>query len=152
MIGRLESINRSRGGVPKTSVFEALITSQGLDGDHQRDIYDHGGQNRAVVLFSLDLIHALRDEGHPIAAGTTGENLTVSGIDWSSVRPGSELLIGDVQLVVTEYTAPCETIRDSFLDDDFTRISQKVHPGWSRVSARVVVGGIVRPGDAVSHV
>jgi MOSC domain-containing protein YiiM len=151
MTGRLESINRSRGGVPKTSVFEALITGHGLDGDHQRDIYDHGGPIRAVVLFSLDIIHALQREGHPIAAGTTGENLTVSGIAWSSVRPGSELRIGDVQLVVTEYTTPCETIRRSFLDGDFTRISQKLHPGWSRVSARVVAGGIVRPGDAVSH-
>ena len=35
--GRIESINVSRGGVPKTSVFEALITFRGLDGDCQRD-------------------------------------------------------------------------------------------------------------------
>jgi MOSC domain-containing protein YiiM len=151
MTGRLESINRSRGGVPKTSVFEALITRHGLGGDHQQDTCDHGGPNRAVVLFSLDVILALHREGHPIAAGTVGENLTISGIEWSAVRPGSALRIADVQLVVTEYTAPCERIRHSFLEGDFTRISQKLHPGWSRVSARVVVGGIVRPGDAVSH-
>jgi len=34
-------------------------------------------------------IEALQNEGHPIAFGSTGENLTVSGIDWQRVVPGS---------------------------------------------------------------
>jgi MOSC domain-containing protein YiiM len=151
MIGRLESINLSRGGVPKASAFEALITTHGLDGDYQRDTYYHGGPDRAVVLFSLEVIRALQREGHPIAVGTVGENLTISGLEWADVGPESELHIGDVRLVVTKYTSPCEKIRRSFLNEDFTRISQKLHPGWSRVSARVVVGGVVRPGDPVSQ-
>ena len=148
--GRLESINTSRGGVPKTSVFEALVTAHGLDGDHQRDRRYHGGPDRAVVLFSLDVIRALRREGHPIAAGTTGENLTVSGIDWSAVVPGAELRVGEVLLQITKYTSPCETIAAAFLGDDFTRISQKVHAGWSRVCARVTAAGVVYMGDPVT--
>ena len=31
----------------------------------------------------------------------------------------------------------------------FTRISHKLHPGWSRLCARVVSGGLVYPQDAV---
>lgn len=148
--GRLESINASRGGVPKAAMFEGLITERGLDGDHQRDLRYHGGPDRAIVLFSLDVIRALQREGHPVAAGSTGENLTVSGLEWADLVPGRLVQIGEVQLEVTKYTSPCEKIAGSFLDCDFTRISQKRHAGWSRVSARVLAGGLVRMGDPVT--
>ena len=82
--GRLESINVSGGGVPKHSVFETLITVHGVAGDAQDDLRYHGGPDRAVVLFSLELIHALQREGHPIVVGSIGENLTLSGLDWDS--------------------------------------------------------------------
>ena len=150
MPGRLESINSSRGGVPKTSLFEALVTEDGLDGDRQRDLRIHGGLDRAVVLFSLDVIHALQREGHPIAAGSTGENLTVSGLDWATVVPGTELQIGDVRLRITKYTNPCEMIGRYFLGNDFTRISQTFNAGCSRVCARVLTVGVVRVGDPVT--
>jgi MOSC domain-containing protein YiiM len=147
--GRVESINASRGGVPKRSMFEALITEHGIDGDRQRDLRFHGGPDRAVVLFSLDVIKALQREGHSIAAGTTGENLTVSGVPWNTIVPGTELQVGEARLLITKFTSPCEKIAFSFLENDFTRISQKLHPGWSRVSARVLAGGLVTIGDAV---
>src|SRR6185436_10581239 len=96
--GRLESINISPGGVPKTSIPDAQITVSGVEGDRQRDLRYHGGPNRAVVLYSSDLIASLRAEGHPIAPGSTGENLTVSGIDWTRVTIGTELQVGSVRL------------------------------------------------------
>jgi MOSC domain-containing protein YiiM len=150
--GRLESINASRGGVPKRSMFEALITEHGIDGDRQRDLRFHGGPDRAIVLFSLDVIAALQREGHSIAAGTTGENLTISGVPWHTIVPGTELQVGEARLLVTKFTSPCEKIAFSFLENDFTRISQKLHAGWSRVSARVLAGGLVTIGDAVELV
>jgi MOSC domain-containing protein YiiM len=147
--GRVESINTSRGGVPKQPVFEALVTTDGVDGDRQRDRRFHGGPDRAVVLFSLDVINGLRSEGHPIAAGATGENLTLSGIPWARVVPGAELTIGGARLRITKYASPCYKIRGAFADSDETRISQTSHPGWSRLCARVVTDGLVRVGDAV---
>lgn len=149
MSGRLESINASRGGVPKRSMFEALLTDAGIDGDRQRDLRFHGGPDRAIVLFSLEVIRTLQREGHPIAAGTTGENLTVSGLDWNAIVPGTELQIGEVHVRITKYTTPCEQIAFSFFDNDYTRILQTLHPGCSRLSARVLAGGLVRIGDAV---
>lgn len=148
-MGRLESINVSRGGVPKTAVVEAAVTELGLDGDGQRDLHYHGGPDRAVSVYSLDVIRALQREGHPIAPGSAGENLTVSGIDWTAVVPGAEFQIGVVRLRVTTYAVPCRNIRHSFLNDDVSRVSHKSHPGWSRVYTRVLTGGVVRPGDAV---
>jgi MOSC domain-containing protein YiiM len=130
-------------------VLEAVVSREGIIGDVQRDLRYHGGPERAVSIYSLDLIAALRHEGHPIAPGTAGENITVSGIDWSLFVPGRELHIGEVHLAVTGYASPCENIRGSFATHDFTRISQKVHPGWSRVYTRVVTPGTIRPGDPV---
>jgi MOSC domain-containing protein YiiM len=135
--------------VPKRRVAEAGITSDGLEGDAQRDLAVHGGPDRAVVLFSLEAIRALRAEGHPIDIGTTGENLTVSGLVWTEILPGTQIAIGGVRLRVTKYAGPCINIKPSFAGGDFSRISEKRHPGWSRVCARVVTPGIVRVGDAV---
>jgi MOSC domain-containing protein YiiM len=140
-------IHRSNGGVPKLPVPEARITRVGLEGDRQRHRRFHGGPSRAVCLYALELIEALRQEGHPVVPGSVGENVTVAGLDWKLVRPGALLRVGDVMLEVTSFTAPCRNIRKSFLDEDFTRISQKLHPGWSRVYTRVVGEGILRVGD-----
>jgi MOSC domain-containing protein YiiM len=150
--GRVESINVSRGGVPKTCVYEAVVTGGGIAGDHQDDERYHGGPDRAISLYSLDLIEALRAEGHPIAAGSAGENITISGLDWAAVTPGCALQVGGARLLVTKFASPCEKIGGSFLNDDFVRISQKVYPGWSRVYTRVLAGGIIRLGDTVEVV
>jgi MOSC domain-containing protein YiiM len=145
----VSSVNVSDGGVPKTPVAGVMVRASGLDGDRQRDLRYHGGPERAVSLFSLDLIEALRAEGHPIAAGTTGENLTLSGVDWTRMVPGATVRVGQAVLVLTRYASPCQNIESSFRDGDVARIAQKVHPGWSRLYARVAEEGLVRPGDRV---
>ena len=147
--GRLDSINVSRGGVPKRAIAEAAITAEGVEGDRQRDRRYHGGPDRAVTLFSTERIAALQAEGHPIAAGSTGENLTVSGIDWTRATPGARFEIGDVRLEITRYATPCANITASFAGGDITRVGNKVHPGWSRVCARVLMPGRVHVGDSV---
>jgi len=149
--GRVVSVNvNSRGGVPKAAVPAAELTVEGVRGDKQRDRRFHGGPTRAVSLFALERIEALRAEGHPISPGSTGENLTVSGIDWGEVAVGDRLRVGDwVELEITGYAAPCNNIAESFAGEAFKRISQKLHPGWSRLYARVLSEGEVRPGDVV---
>jgi MOSC domain-containing protein YiiM len=146
---RVESINLSDGGVPKFSVPECLVQPSGLEGDRQRDLEHHGGPVRAVCLYSSELITAMKQEGHPIGVGLLGENLTLSGLDWSAIAPGTRLRVGAVELEVTQYTHPCRNIGYAFLKGDFSRVSQKVHPGWSRLYARVTTPGPVKVGDVV---
>jgi MOSC domain-containing protein YiiM len=147
---RVHQLSVSNGGVPKLPVPRAEVTASGIVGDRQRNRLFHGGPRRAVCLFALEEIERLRAEGHPVAPGTTGENVTVAGLPWERVRPGARLALGaEVVLEVTSYTAPCKNIGPSFHDGDFTRISQKLHPGESRVYARVLTPGIVRTGDPV---
>ncbi|PYP99613.1 MAG: MOSC domain-containing protein [Acidobacteria bacterium] len=149
MTGKVVSINRSDGGVPKQPVAECRVSENGLEGDRQRDLHFHGGPNRAVCLYSLEKIEALRSEGHPIAPGTIGENLTVSGLDWSLMVPDVQVEAGDVHLQLTKFAAPCANIAGSFRDGDYSRVAQKLHPGWSRIYARVVKAGVFRVGDTI---
>jgi len=149
-IGTLVSINVSNGGVPKRRVADAKVSLLGLLNDAQNDTKGHGGPERAVCVYALERIRALQSEGHPIDVGTAGENVTVEGIDWGLVAPGARLRLGDeVVLEVSAFTTPCKTIRDSFIDGQFVRISEKLYPGWSRVYTRVLSEGEIRSGDAV---
>ena len=147
--GILHSINVSDGGVPKLPRPHAQIRAGGVEGDRQEDRVLHGGPDRAVCLFSLELIEALQGEGHPIEPGSIGENLTLHGVDWTAMRSGTRLEIGEVVLEVTRPTTPCHKIGAAFADGEFTRVSQKVHPGWSRYYARVLREGLVTTGDRV---
>jgi MOSC domain-containing protein YiiM len=146
---RVASINRSDGGVPKRPVPEGEIRVTGLEGDRQRDLRYHGGPDRAICLYSADVIAALRAEGHSLEAGSIGENLTVAGLDWAAVVPGVRLRVGASELEVTSYASPCANIAGWFEEGDIARVSQKRHPGWSRVYARVLSPGRVAVGDPV---
>ena len=134
----VHQINVSDGGVPKLPVSEGRVSKQGLAGDRRRTRSVHGGPDRAVCLFSLERILALQAEGHPIAPGVCGENLTLAGLEWAQLRPGDRLRIGSELLIeITSYTAPCSHNARWFRDGRYDRISQKKHPGWSRLYASV---------------
>jgi len=149
--GHVIQINiNPQGGVPKQAVAGAGVTSKGVAGDKQRNRRFHGGPQRAVSLYSHDHIQALQAEGHPIVAGSTGENLTIGGLDWAALSVGDQLQIGGrLRIEITGYAAPCNNISASFAGGEITRISQKLHPGWSRLYAKVLNEAEVRTGDLV---
>jgi MOSC domain-containing protein YiiM len=150
MVGRIDSLQASGGGAPKTAVQLAEIGPAGVLGDVQANRRNHGRPWQAICLYSSDLIEALRAEGHPIAPGATGENLTLRGIDWSRLRGGLTITIGEVTLRTTSPAAPCHKIGDCFTDRTWDRIDHGDRPGWARWYASVLSGGTVAPGDTVT--
>jgi len=148
--GRLVQVNVSDGGVPKLAVEVARITRNGVEGDRQHAETVHGGPHRAISILGIEAIRRVASEGHPIRPGTTGENLTTEGFDVSELPVGTRLAIGDeVILEISQPTNPCRTIRHSFADLRFGRLSMKTHPADSRMYARVMREGTVRPGDRI---
>lgn len=150
MNGRIFQLNCSNGGVPKLAVREAVVTPTGLACDRQTRTKFHGGPERALCLFSLEKIMELQAEGHPIFPGSTGENVTLTGLAWERLAPGTRLALGEEVLVeISKYTTPCNTIADSFRAHDFRRIDQKHSPGDSRLYARILQTGTLTVGQEV---
>ena len=148
--GRLLHVNVSAGGVPKLPITAGRITRLGVEGDGQREVTVHGGPHRAVSILGIEAIRRVAAEGHPIGPGTTGENLTTTGFDVSALPIGTQLEIGDeVLLELSGPANPCRTIRHSFTDLRFGRLAIAANPRDSRMYARVLREGTVRPGDRI---
>ena len=149
--GSVFQLNVSPGGVPKLPIRQAYLSILGLAGDDHRNKKVHGGPERALCLYSLELLQALQAEGHPVFAGALGENLTISGLDWEKMVPGVKLQIGKQVLVeITRYTTPCSNLVESFIDEKIERVLQEKNPGWSRLYTRVLQEGEIRVGDPVT--
>jgi MOSC domain-containing protein YiiM len=155
VIGRVASVNVSKGGVPKRPIPSTRVHSLGLEGDgHDEPEPMHGGLKAAVSLYSVESIARVLADGHAAFPGAYGENLTLEGIDWGALQAGDRIAIGSDGLVIelTEFAAPCQTIAHWFVERRIARISPKVHPEDSRWYARVLSEGRVTVGDAVTVV
>jgi MOSC domain-containing protein YiiM len=148
---RIFQINASNGGVPKLPMRAAEVNFLGITVDHHNDTVHHGGVKGALCLYSLERILALQAEGHPIYPGSIGENITISGMDWSRVNQGMRLWLGEsVQIEISDYATPCSKIKESFINEEFTRVHHRKHPGWARAYARVLTPGRITLGDLVT--
>jgi MOSC domain-containing protein YiiM/GNAT superfamily N-acetyltransferase len=150
MDGRVLQVNVSPGGVPKTPVDQAWVGPLGLDGDRHRHDTVHGGPHRAVALLAIEAIERIQADGHPIEPGSVGENLTTSGIELATLPVGTRLAIGDtIVLELSSPANPCDVIKGSFRNGKSGRISILTHPTDSRMYARTLAEGTVRPGDPI---
>ena len=148
----VHSINIStQGGVPKLPIDKAEIKFEGVEGDFNKFRTEKKNSigTRAVTLFSLEQIEKLKSEGHSIDVGTTGENITIVGVDWPSLEVGARMMIGEAMIELSEPTAPCSKIGKSFIDGAFSRIDHELELGWSRWSASVIEEGQVEIGSQV---
>ena len=148
----VHSINIStQGGVPKLPIDKAQIKFEGVEGDFNKFRTEKKNSigTRAVTLFSLEQIEKLKSEGHAIDVGTTGENITIEGVDWPSLEVGTRMMIGEAVIELSEPTAPCSKIGKSFIDGAFSRIDHELELGWSRWSASVIEEGQVEIGSQV---
>lgn len=153
MENHIHQINISKGGVPKLPVGSVYVAKNGLVGDKQKNKKLHGGPERAVCLFSMEIIELLQQEGHPVHPGSTGENITMRYSGYTSLTVGDRLQLGeDVMIEITSYTVPCKTIIQSFADGYFSRISQKIYPGNSRLYAKVIQEGWIQQGDRIDKI
>ncbi|MCX6354614.1 MAG: MOSC domain-containing protein [Candidatus Aureabacteria bacterium] len=140
-MGKIESINISKGkGGPKYPVAEArLIENRGIEGD------GHGGPGpRQVSLLSWESALMMKNAGADIGFGSFGENITTSGLPSRGVGVGHRFTMGESAII--EVTAvgkncpsPCSIFR---------RVGRCIMPDEG-IFCKVVVGGVIRAGDAI---
>lgn len=150
--GAVVSVNVSRGGVPKLPIAGTTVRRGGLVGDAHTDTKHHGGPLQDVCLLAFEAIERIAGEGHQAFPGAYGENLTLIGIDWESLRAGDRLHIGDrgPLLELTDFATPCAKQARWFIDGRIGRISAAVYPEDARWYALVIDEGPVAPGDLVT--
>ena len=88
--------------------------------------------------------------GHPIAPGNAGENITISGIDWSMLHGGTIIDVGDVRVQLSAPAVPCQKNAQWFVDGEIALMDHDLHPGSSRWYASVIRTGSVAVDDRVT--
>ena len=133
------------GGIPKQPVESAVVAELGLIGDKQRYTKVHGGAHRAVCLFALEDYRTLKADGVKVEPpGAFGENLLTEGLDYTLLRSGDRLAVGDELVIeIHDVREPCGTLKS--VDARFPNLML----GRSGFVCRVVTGGSVRPGMTV---
>jgi MOSC domain-containing protein YiiM len=144
--GAVAQLNVSPGGLPKLPIDHAEVTWKGMVGDRQATRLHHGRPWQALCIWSSEVIDDFRRDGHPLAPGLAGENITISGLPWPDVRAGVRLRIGGVLCEVSAYALPCTSNKRWFIDGDYTVMHHERGP-VSRVYATVLEPGEITTGD-----
>lgn len=102
---------------------------------------------RQVTVLSARAWHEVCSElGADIHWTTRRANLLVDDIDLPTLS-GGLLRVGDVQLLINAETDPC-----SRMDDQCPGLRDALKPDWrGGVCCRVIQGGVIALGDAVSY-
>ncbi len=146
--GRVSALAFGSGGVPKPTVDRVDVDHGGVVGDVQAARQHHGSPWQALCLWSAEVIDGLVADGHPIAPGAAGENVTIAGLPWAEVRPGARLRLGEVEAQVMSYAVPCQKNARWFSDRRFGRIHHD-KGDLSRLYAMVRTPGSIAVGDPV---
>lgn len=146
--GSVRQLSVSDGGVPKTAVDTVEVGFRGLVGDRQRNRRFHGHAHQALCLWSEEVITDLQGNGHPIAMGSAGENITVGGLEWAGLTMGTRIQIGTVLAQLSSFAVPCSHQAQWFTDRDFSRLHHEKGE-ISRLYAAVIEPGTISVGDAV---
>jgi MOSC domain-containing protein YiiM len=142
MIATVLAVCKSKDkGTKKKPVESGLIKEEfGLVDDAHADCTTH----RQISLLAEESIDKMRQMGLKVGPGDFAENLTTKGIDLPALPVGTRLLLGnDVLLEVSQIGKECHT-RCAI----FQQVGTCVMP-LEGVFARVIRGGVVRPGDPI---
>jgi len=114
----------------------------GLKGDAHA-----GKHHRQVSLLGKEQISTFaKKHKQRLAWGDFGENLTVEGLDFSSIKVGGQIKIKDVLLEVTQIGKSCHGKKCNI----FHRVGVCVMPK-AGVFARVLQAGTIEPDDRVEY-
>jgi MOSC domain-containing protein YiiM len=141
-------------GIYKSAVrVPTQVTTTGFVGDGQADLKNHGGPDKAVLMYSAlhynDWREQLGLDESQMPFGSFGENLTVDSVVESDVCVGDVLSIGASVIVqVSQPRQPCWKLA-KHLDraDMVARVETTGRTGWY---LRVLSTGVVGPNDTAS--
>lgn len=137
-------------GLPKITIDSGSFSLSGIEGDYNRFRFNkkNNDPDMAIMLISMDIIEELNNEGWPVKPGDLGENLTLSNIDYRTIKPGQHYTAGQAELEISIICDPCSNLNVlPYVGEDkvstFIKTLMK-RRGWY---ARVIKEGLVSSGD-----
>ncbi len=139
----IESVNISKEkGIIKIPVEKATaVERHGLQGDAHA-----GPWHRQISLLAMEQIEAFDYKDRKLNPGEFAENLTTRGIDLKKVAVLDRVIIGDVQLEITQIGKKCH-----FGCAIYKEIGDCVMPREGLFS-RTLSGGLLKPGMQAVHI
>jgi MOSC domain-containing protein YiiM len=103
---KVESVNIANAkGIAKHEVPEIVLRENfGIEGDAHA-----GAWHRQVSMLAGEAIDEMRAKGLDLAPGAFGENIVTRGMDWSKAGVGDTIVIGEVELQITQIGKECHS-------------------------------------------
>lgn len=139
----------STGIFKKPVKGDVIVRPQGLTGDQQVDLKNHGGEHKAVYAFSEHHYDYWRKVLHQpeLSFGQFGENLTISNLDEATLCIGDQIQIGDCILEITQPRVPCFKLGMALDRNEMPKLF--VQYGATGIYFRVLQSGSIKAGDNV---
>lgn len=129
-------ISEKRGTAKKTVSKAEIIADYGIKNDAHA-----GAWHRQISMLSREDIDDFNSRGGNVTDGEFGENLIISGLDFSQLTPGRRIRIGSAVLEITQIGKECHS--DCEIKK---RVGMCIMP-LKGVFARALSGGTISPGD-----
>ena len=138
-------------GIKKNPVSSSYLTKTGFEDDFQADLLHHGGENKALFLFSsitYEKINSFYDNKFDMnKTAFFGENLILSEITEEDICVGDILKIGQCKVQITQPRQPCWKLSANTDEKNMTNfIFNSGLTGWY---AKVLEEGIISQNDEV---
>lgn len=127
-----------------------FIGEDGVTSDVVADEIHHGGLHKAVYLYGLENYSGWKNKYQNLDwhFGMFGENITISGLNESTIKIGDRYRIGDAVIRVTQPRQPCYKLGIRFEDPEVVNLFRLgSDPG---VYVAVEKPGWVTKGDKMS--
>ena len=143
--------NELVSGIKKYPVSKAYLTKTGFKEDFQADLLHHGGENKALFLFSAityEKINSFFNNSFDMKnMSYFGENLILSNISEKDICIGDILKIGQSKVQITQPRQPCWKLSANTNEKNMTNfIFNSGLTGWY---AKVLEEGIICQNDEV---
>ncbi|MBF0566408.1 MAG: MOSC domain-containing protein [Nitrospirae bacterium] len=134
-------------GICKVQVDGPLrLNKHGFEGDGVADLKHHGGEDKAVCVYSLKHYPYWESAlGIKLPSAAFGENLSVTLITEEEVCIGDVFSLGTARLQVSQPRQPCKTLAARYGRNDLLKMV--VDTGFTGFYFRVLQEGLAAPGQ-----
>ena len=138
-------------GIKKNPISSSYLTKTGFKDDFQADLLHHGGENKALFLFSsitYEKINSYFNNNFDMKnMAFFGENLILSQVCEKDICVGDILKIGQCKVQITQPRQPCWKLSANTDEKNMTNfIFNNGLTGWY---AKVLEEGIISQNDEV---